>query len=135
MSKKLTCCARCGRALVHHEDVHAVEGTLYCSKTCAINDIMDEYIQNAKELAIEAYNDKAEVVAASEILSEDLQTVAVSVKYTTYVKLPITLSEQAALDEAMKLHREGFVSVDEDDFDSIDVTYELVIEKNSTEED
>ena len=60
-------CAHCDTLLNTCEEIHAVEGKLYCSKECAINGRIDEIVLNSKEVAIEWYNDYAEVVSPAEI--------------------------------------------------------------------
>lgn len=72
MKSKLTCCAKCHRLLAQFEEVHAIDGQLYCSKKCAITDIMEDYIMNAKEMAREDYACKAEVVATRDILADEI---------------------------------------------------------------
>lgn len=60
-------CAHCGKELVKVDEVHVVEGINYCSKDCAIIHIMNDIIMNAKEQAIEHYNNTAEVVNPTDI--------------------------------------------------------------------
>lgn len=132
MTNDLTKCKRCGQVLVHHEEIHAVRGDLYCSKSCAIDDIMDDYIMNAKELAIEAYDSEAEVVSSADILAEDLQEVKITLTCTKIIKLPRNLSEYDALREAYDLWNQGVVAIDADECDDYHVVCELVKNDNST---
>lgn len=74
MKREYTLCLRCKKPLVACEEVHAVKGSLYCSRECAVLDIMDDYILNAKELAVEAYDSEAEVVQTTDILSDELES-------------------------------------------------------------
>lgn len=128
--KKLTKCTRCERILVSQEEVHAVRGGLYCSKTCAINDLMDDLITNAKALAIEAYDSEAEVVSSEDILSEDLQEVKLTVSYTKVVKVPKNLSKEEAIIEVLDAYHEGLVVAEEGDCDYSDVKCELVTDNS-----
>lgn len=60
-------CAHCGTLLNTCEEIHAVEGILYCSKECAIYSRINEMVLNAKECASEWYNDCAEIVSPNDI--------------------------------------------------------------------
>lgn len=132
MMKELTRCMMCGRVLVGQEEVHAVKGSLYCSKACAIDDLTNDYITNAKELAAEEYNSLAEIVRTEDVLSEDLQEVEITVVCKKVIKLPADLSAEDALNEAEKLYKEGLVVIDQYDCDNVEVTYELVTKENSS---
>lgn len=68
----MTRCEHCNKPLKDLEEVHAVYGSLYCSKECAIAHITDEVIMNAKETAIEQYEEGCEVVATADILADEL---------------------------------------------------------------
>lgn len=70
----MTVCEHCKKPLAELEEVHAYRGSLYCSKECTIKDIMNDYIMNAKELAIEDYVCCAEIVATSDILADEIDT-------------------------------------------------------------
>lgn len=129
--KALTLCKKCQRPLVAHEEIHAVKGQLYCSKSCAVYDIMDEYIMNAHELATEDYASMAEIVRAEDVLSEDLQTVEVIVTCRKYIKLPADLTEEKAIREARQLYDDGLVVAEPGDCDEILVVCKLVKEDNS----
>lgn len=133
--KELNKCARCGRLLISQEEVHAINGALYCSKNCAVQDIMDDYIANAKALAIEAYDSEAEVVRTEDVLAEDLQTVEIVVTCKKHIKLPANLNEAEALAEAAKLYIDGLVSAEVDDCDDCTIEYTLVSKGNSVNEE
>ena len=62
-----TKCAYCDTHLGGNDSIHSAYGKLYCSERCAIHDIMDDIIINAKEAAIEQYNDGVEIVTAREL--------------------------------------------------------------------
>lgn len=128
---ELNLCPRCKTPLVHHEEVHSVKGQLYCSRKCAIDDIMDDYIMNAKEIAIDVYDSEAEVVSIHDVLAEDLQTVEIVVLCMKRVQLPKNLTEQEALIEARQLYDDGLVAVEIDDCDEVIVRCELVKDENS----
>lgn len=68
----MTLCGHCQKPLREFDEVHAVQGILYCSRECAIDDITNDIIMNAKEAAIEAYACEAEVVATTEILKDEM---------------------------------------------------------------
>ena len=131
MSNELTRCPVCKRILVGQDIVHAVEGNLYCSRNCAVQYLMDDYIQNAKEMAIEAYNDGAEIVAVEDILSEEMQEVKITVTCTKVIRLPKNLSAEQAIETATQLYNDGTVVAEPDDCDKSNITYELVSNKNS----
>ena len=61
------CCAQCNKPLSGCDEIHAVEGSLYCSKECAIDARMELIINSAKEQAAEWYNDYAETVTPADI--------------------------------------------------------------------
>lgn len=129
--KELTRCPRCNKILVSHEEIHAIKGDLYCSKNCAVLSIMDDYILNAKELALEDYDSMAEIVGSADVLQEDLQTVEIKVVCTKRINLPANLTKEEACHEARRLHDEGLVVVEPDDCEEIEVLYTLVEEENS----
>lgn len=68
----MTLCGHCQKPLKDFDEVHAVHGILYCSRECAIADITNDIIMNAKEAAIEAYACGAEIVATEEILKDEM---------------------------------------------------------------
>ena len=134
--KELTKCLNCGKPLVSYEEVHAVRGGLYCSKSCAISDLANDYITNAKELAKEAYASEAEVLQTSDILSEDLYDVKIVVTCTKVVKMPKSFTEAEAIQEAISLWQDGIIVAEPDDCDYSEMKCELVKEDNSScEED
>lgn len=55
-------CKRCGKPLNVGDEAHVVDGEMYCSKNCAVLSIMDEIIMNAKEMAVEQYDDSAAIL-------------------------------------------------------------------------
>lgn len=128
---QLNLCPRCKTPLVHHEEVHALHGELFCSKNCAVLHTMDDIILNAKEAAIEDYESNAEVVSIHDVLKEDLQTIEVVVMCMKRVHLPKNLSEAEAIAEATKLYKEGLVAVEPDDCDETIFKCELVRDENS----
>jgi len=60
-------CAHCGKDLVTIDEIHVVEGRHFCSKECAIISCTTDIITNAKELAIEWYDDAVEIVTPTDI--------------------------------------------------------------------
>lgn len=68
----MTLCGHCQKPLKNFAEVHAVHGILYCSRECAIDDITNDIIMNAKEAAIESYACGAEIVATEEILKDEM---------------------------------------------------------------
>ena len=115
--KEMTKCLNCGRILVSHEEVHAVRGGLYCSRACSISHIMNDIMSNAREHAIEIYNDEAEVVRTEDILSEDLQEVRITVSCTKVLKMPRNLTAEQAISEVTTMYNEGLLIVDTEDCD------------------
>lgn len=67
MSKNTAYCQHCGKDLSKVKEIHAAEGMLFCSDTCAINYEMDLIIMSAKEQAKEWYNTYAEIVTPADI--------------------------------------------------------------------
>lgn len=132
--RELTRCPNCNRVLVGHEAVHAVRGQLYCSEACAIEDIMNDYIMNAKELAKEDYASMAEIVSVEDVLKEDMQTVEITVTCNKHIRLPADLTEEQACEEAKHLYNEGLVVVEPDDCDTYTVACTLVDRENSVQE-
>ena len=68
----MTRCQCCNKPLKDFDMVHAVMGALYCSHACAIEDITNDIIMNAKEDAKEAYASCAEIVAPRDILANEM---------------------------------------------------------------
>ncbi len=124
-------CARCGSTLIDHEEIHAIDGKLYCSKDCAVQAITDDYIMNAKEMALEAYASEAEVVSAEDILGEDMRTVRIIVSHMKQIKVPKNLTDREALAEATRRYNDGTVFVDQDNCDETVLVCELVKKHNS----
>lgn len=75
----MTQCEACGRVLASVEEVHAMEGRLFCSKDCALNHTLLSVPHEIKEVSndvmnlVEAkYNAYAEVVATQDILDNEI---------------------------------------------------------------
>ena len=64
---KADTCAQCEKQLNTCDEIHAVEGCLYCSKKCAIDARMELIINSAKEQASEWYNNCAEIICPRDI--------------------------------------------------------------------
>lgn len=60
-------CANCGKDLTKLDEVHSVEGLLYCSKDCAIAHQAQVIVNSATDTATEWYNDSAEIVSTRDI--------------------------------------------------------------------
>lgn len=60
-------CMECGKDLRLCYEIHVVEGTHFCSRECAITHETEVIMQSANDMAIEHYNDVAEVVTPAEI--------------------------------------------------------------------
>ena len=133
--KELTRCPQCKRPLVGHEEVHAIDGLLFCSKNCAVSHITEDYLMNAREMALEDYASEAEVVRTDDVLKNELQTVEIIVTCRKRIHLPINMSREEACHEARNLHDEGLVIVEPDDCEEIDVEYKLVEDENSLQVD
>lgn len=129
--KRLNLCPQCKTPLVHHEEIHALNGELYCSKNCAVLHTMDDIILNAREAAIEEYDSNAEVVSSRDVLGEDLQTIEITVCCMKRIWVPKNLTEAEAIAEAKKLYQDSRVAVEPDDCTESVVTYELVRDENS----
>lgn len=132
MKTELTKCPICERVLVGQEEVHAIEGLLFCSKACAIKWLENSYIKDALELAKEAYDEDVEIVSTEDVLGEDLQEVRITHVCTKVIKLPANLTEEEAICEAKDLISHGIVCIDADDSDESTLTYELVKDDNSS---
>lgn len=70
-------CKWCRRILAEVEEIHVVNGELYCSKECAVYSLMEDIMLNVKELAIETYDAEAEIVAAKDIIADEVETLEV----------------------------------------------------------
>lgn len=127
----MTRCAKCNAILIKYEEVHALNGELFCSRKCAIEHYMNDIIMNAKEMAIEAYDSEAEVVAAADILGEDFHDVEVTVTLKKTIQIPKTFTVNDAICEAKALVDEDFVVISTNDCDSRTFTGLLVKVKNS----
>lgn len=134
-------CPACGTVLVSHETAHALNGKLFCSRSCAIKDAalnMPLYKEGhcthnqATEWAKDAYDARAEVVRTEDVLSEDLQSVQIAVTCYKTIKLPKCYTESKALEVAEKLWNDGLVVAEIDDCDDISFTCALVKDNNST---
>ena len=60
-------CMYCEKDLRTVDEIHAVEGQLYCSKECAIKAQTEVIIASAKDTAQEWYDDCAEIVTPKDI--------------------------------------------------------------------
>lgn len=60
-------CEWCNRKLADVDEIHSVEGLLFCTKGCAVNYKRSEIIDLAGEQAAAWYNDFAEVVTPEDI--------------------------------------------------------------------
>lgn len=131
---ELNKCPRCGRVLISHETVHALNGKLYCSRDCTIRHVaealMEIDVNLAHNQAIEEakgiYDSEAEVVSTEDTLAEDFQEVRVSVTFTKIVKLPKNLSREKAMEVAEHLWNESLITPDYDDHDEMHFDCELV---------
>lgn len=63
----MTECKRCHMDLSKVEEVHAVQGDLFCSKDCAIAHIEVTIVRSAHKRACDIYNNCAETVLPSDI--------------------------------------------------------------------
>lgn len=135
MKNKLTCCPMCNSVLVEHPQAHALDGQLFCSRKCAIQYLTAKYIQNAKEMAIEAYDSNAEVVSTEDILGEDMYEVKVTLTCTTVFKMPKSLTEQEAITTVTNLYKEGLIEVQPDECDETVFKCELVKDNNSAQQE
>lgn len=59
---ELKFCEHCNKQLRVGDEAHIVDEQLFCSKECAVLHISHEIAMNAKELAIELYDEKATVL-------------------------------------------------------------------------
>ena len=133
-------CPVCGTVLVSHEIAHALNGKLFCSRSCAIKDAalnMTLYKEGrcshnqATEWAKDAYDARAEVVRTEDVLGEDLQSVQIAVTYYKTIKLPKCYTERKACEVAEKLWIDGLVRAEPDDCDDATVACMLVKDNNS----
>lgn len=63
----MTECKHCHMDLSKVEEVHAVQGDLFCSKECAVEHIADTIVRSATKRAFDIYNNCAETVLPSDI--------------------------------------------------------------------
>ena len=137
--KDLNRCATCGKVLVTKETVHAVDGKMYCCRSCAITDIARSMMpessavkqfNRAYEQAKEHYDECAEELATEDILKEDLCEVNVSVHFFRTIKMPRYGTKQDLLDKVYELFEDGEIVVGPEEFDHMRFDCELV-EDNS----
>ena len=133
-------CPRCGRLLVAHESVHAIDGKLYDSRTCFLRDYVDantpdgfsvKQINQVWEEAIAYYNMHAEVLASEDVLAEDLQEVQIAVTFYKTVKVPKCLTREKALEVVEKMWNDGIIVAEPGDCDDVMFECELVNRDNS----
>jgi len=133
-------CPRCKKLLVAHENVHAIDGKLYDSRTCFIRDYVDAHtsddftvkqINEAWEQAIAYYDEHAEVLASEEVLAEDLQEVQIAVTFFKTVKVPKCLTRDKALEVVEKMWNDGTITAEPGDCDEVQFECELVERHNS----
>lgn len=55
-------CVHCNKQLNVGDEAHIIDEDIFCSKECAVLHIADEIAMNAKELAIECYDEKATIL-------------------------------------------------------------------------
>ena len=63
----MTLCRQCGKDLRTVDEIHSVEGMLFCSKLCAVVHKASSRIVAANAEANKWYNDCAEVISPSDI--------------------------------------------------------------------
>lgn len=63
----MTECKHCHMDLSKVEEVHAVQGDLFCSEDCAIEHIARNIIRSAHDMAHDIYSDCAETVLPGDI--------------------------------------------------------------------
>lgn len=136
-------CPRCNKVLVTCKTAIALEGKLYCSIGCAKLATVDDEVEKAQvahvaggekrtynacfKTAMDRYEAGAEEVSTQDVLSEDLQDVQVAVTIYKTVKVPKTLTEQAAKERVEKLWSDCKLAVDYDNCD--DVQFECMLIK------
>ena len=131
----MTRCPRCGKMLVLQETVQAMDGLLYCSRTCAVHDKAEELKSQVYDLAKEYFDEHAEEVATKDILAEDFQDVQIAVTYYKTVKVPKCLTKEKALRVVEDMWVAGNVGADPDDNDDMSFDCVLVNANNSTHEE
>lgn len=57
-------CATCKKSITSGHEIHQVNGEDYCSKECAVSALTDFYIMNAKDFAIEHYEEHVHIEQA-----------------------------------------------------------------------
>lgn len=132
-------CPKCGQLLVAHEEIVSFDGRLYCSRSCAIKDCVDNLTKlfphlstnAAFEMAKIRYEDESEVILAEDVLGEDLQEVQIAVTYYRTIKLPKVLSEEKMHEVAEKLWNDGTVCAEPGDCDDVRFECALVKDRNS----
>ena len=94
-----TKCMHCNKELVSVPEIVSARGSLYCSKDCAVQDITNDIIMNAKEAAIEEYDSCAEIVTPT-----DIGLLGGSFEYLVkYIQADRDCSEETARDVAWQV--------------------------------
>jgi DNA-directed RNA polymerase subunit M/transcription elongation factor TFIIS len=134
-------CKRCGSILIAHENIHVVDGELYCSRNCAVRNLAERFLQDdntakryndAFNVAKEYYEDCVDIVDPESILAEDMQDVQIAVTYFKTVKVPKCLSKKRAEEVVEMMWNKGIISAEPDDCDDVQFECELVSEDNSS---
>lgn len=71
----MTLCTRCKKPLIEAENIHVIDGEMFCSEECTISYLTDDIITNAKELAREQYLEAAEVVSPFDVIKDEMPKV------------------------------------------------------------
>lgn len=71
----MTLCKRCNKPLIEAENIHVIDGEMFCSEECTIKYLTDDIITNAKELAREQYLEAAEVVSPFDVIKDEMPKV------------------------------------------------------------
>lgn len=134
-------CPVCGSILVTHETIQAIDGKIYCSRHCALQDLAIRFLQDdttakryqdAMEVAKDYFEDAAEAVSSEDVLAEDLQEVQIAVTFYRNVKVPKCLTREKAISVVTDMWLNGKLLVEPGHSDDMSLECELVNRNNSS---
>lgn len=114
-------CKFCHKNLEELEEVHAMYGMLFCSKTCAVAYNEREIIRNAHDVAEEDYCDAAEIVSTKDIMPKAKFMVSVVELLERTVEIE-AVNEFEAVATAEGMWNDSAICLTADDFSHVSFT-------------
>lgn len=114
-------CKYCHKSLDDLEELHAMYGMLFCSKTCAVAYNEREIIRNARDTAEEEYSDVAEIVSTKDIMPKAKFMVSVVELLERTVEIE-AVNELEAVATAEDMWNDSAICLTADDFSHVSFT-------------